>query len=320
VILTADWHIRKNPPRARKDDFFKAMERKIRFILELARKSPPLLIAGDFFDQPKPGPFLEKWIIDLFREYIYPGDRITFQAWGEAKQLPIYVIPGQHDLPEHSIKQIDDSGLGVVAAAGVLTLLSDPGKFGLGATGSHGFNGVINGWPWGQEYELVYGNPNPKLDGGTILMVHRMISQGELWSGQSVEQPGYLLRLYPEVQLVLSGDNHQTFVYEQDGRYLVNPGSLLRQTAAQVDHRPCVFRYESDHLAPEQIFLPIEQDVLDLTQLQEEKARDGRIDAFVERLDTGVELGLDYVANLKSHLEANPVRDGVRDMTWRCVE
>ena len=319
VILSADWHLRRNPPRSRTDDYFSAQERKLRFILKLAQESPPLLVAGDFFDQAKPGPFIERWIIELLKEYIYPKDRIQYEKWGE-RSLQIYVVPGQHDLPGHNIEQINDSGLGVLASAGVITLLSDPGKFGLGATGSYGFNGIINGWPWGHEYELIYGNPNIAMDGGTVLLWHHMVINSEpLWPGQVADKAIGLLKKYKDIQIIVTGDNHQTFaVASPDGRWLVNPGSVMRMTAAQAQHRPCVFKWESGKL--EQIFLPISQDVLDLTDLERAKEKDSRISAFVESLDKQYEIGLSYEKNLEEHMQINETNPEVQKIVWGCLE
>jgi hypothetical protein len=293
-------HIRSTVPRARKDDFAQAMELKLRFVLDLAQKSPPLITAGDLLDVARSDQELEQWLIRLFREY----------------GVETITVPGQHELPEHSLVQYGRSSMAVLEAAGVVRALTkDRGPI------IHTNGWAFWGCAWGETPDETMQDRKRK----NMLIWHHMVTSDPLWPTQEIVQPGRLLREYPWYDIILTGDNHST-VLDATGmdsygkvRRLINPGSMMRQTAAQVNHRPCVFRYEGDHLAPEQIFLPIQQDVLDLTQLQEEKARDSRIEAFVERLDTGVGLGLDYVANLKSHLEANPVRDGVRDMTWRCV-
>ncbi len=300
MIFTSDLHIRSTVPRARKDDFIGAMEKKLRFILDLARQSPPLLCGGDMLDKARSDQELVQWLIRLFREY----------------NIEIITTLGQHDLPEHSMAQYNRSSLAVLEAAGAIKVL----------TKNRGPIIHTNGWAyWGYAWGEVPDESMQDRKRKNILLWHHMVTADPLWPTQEVVQPGRLLREYPWYDLILTGDNHGTILeatrMDDYGkvRRLINPGSMMRQTAAQVDHKPCVFRYEGDHLAPEQIFLPIEQGVLDLTQLQEEKARDGRIEAFVERLNTGVELGLDFEANLKAHLEANPVRESVSKMIWKCV-
>lgn len=298
MIFAADLHIRDTAPRARKDNFQQAMERKLRFILDLARQSPPLITGGDMLDKARSDQELEGWLIRLFREY----------------GVEIITTCGQHELPEHSLTQYDKSSLAVLEAAGVVRVLTKNRE------------PIIhtNGWAyWGCAWGETPDETMQDHKRRNMLIWHHMVTANPLWPTQEVVQPGRLLRLYPWFHVIVTGDNHQTIFIQPssdlDGkdRWLVNPGSMMRQTAIQVDHRPCVFRYEDNQL--EQIFLPITSDVLDLTQLQEEKARDGRIEAFVERLDTGVELGLDFQANIKTHLEANPVREKVKSRIWEYV-
>jgi DNA repair exonuclease SbcCD nuclease subunit len=297
MIISADRHLRLTPPKSRIDDFFSAQERKFRFTLELAKTSPPLVEAGDFFDlaqQPKGHEGLLEWVISLLREY----------------KVPVLVTPGQHDLPGHSIQQIKNSSLGVLAAAGVIHILEEFIQPVILTTGSE----IIWGCAYGQEPHPSM-NDNQRLN---VLLWHHMVTRDTLWPGQEVVQPGRLLRLYPLFDLICTGDNHQTIVQEQHGRFLINPGSTMRQTAAQVDHKPCVFKWEQGKL--EQIFLPIEDNVLDLTELEQTKERDSRISAFVERLNTQHEIGLDFQKNLDEHLRINVVKPEVKKIIWECVE
>jgi len=127
-----------------------------------------------------------------------------------------------------------------------------------------------------------------------------------------------------QFRIIVTGDNHQTFVVSPsstlDGkdRYLINPGSMMRMTAIQVNHRPCIFKWEAGK--PEQIFLPIQPDVLDLTDLEQAKDKDSRITAFVESLDKQYEIGLGYEKNLEEHMKANRVSPEVRKIVWGCLE
>jgi len=275
------------------------MEAKLCFILDMAKQSPPFICGGDLLDQARSDQELEQWLISLFKHYL----------------VPIICVPGQHELPNHSLSQYKRSSLAVLEAAGVITVLTkemDAVTYG---------DWAIWGCAWGETPDESMRDPKRR----NMLIWHKMVTQDPLWPGQELVQPGRLLRLYPWYDLIVTGDNHQTIIdatrMDSHGkvRRLINPGSMMRQTAAQIDHRPCVFRWEGDQLAPEQIFLPIADDVLDLTQLQEEKARDGRIEAFVERLETPAEIGLEFEVNLKAHFLANPVRREVKDFCWRMV-
>jgi len=307
VIFTADWHLRKNPPRSRTDDYWSVQERKLRFILKLAQESPPLLVAGDFFDQPRPGPFLECWTIKLLKEY----------------NIRPIVVPGQHDMPGHSLDQLPDSGLGVLAAAGVIHIVEEFSQPVIIPTGTE----IIWGCAYGQ-------NPHPSMNDNqrfNILLWHYMVIDSPLWPGQIADHASTILKKFQQFDLIVTGDNHQTFTVQPDkpgdkgrfisggtGRCLVNPGSMMRMTAAQVNHCPCVFKWESGEL--EQVFLPIEKDVLDLTDLERTQEKNGRISAFIESLDNQYEIGLSYNKNLEEHMRVNETNPKVQEIVWRSLE
>jgi len=294
MIFTADWHLRRTPPRARTDDWLLSMERKVHFILALAQKSPPLLIAGDLFDKARPGDWIEQWIIGLFKEY-----HVT----------PI-MVPGQHDLPYHSIKEIPDSGIGVLAAAGAIQLLCN--------TSLHGPGFDIEGIGYGSS---PFSKSRSEPCYVNILLWHHMVINQPLWPGQEADKAMSILRKHKQFNLIITGDNHQSFAIADESippRFIINPGSMMRLTAAQVDHKPCVYEWKDGRVRG--ILLPIEPDVLDLTKLEEEKERDERITAFVERLGMEREVGLSFQENLKRFFNENEIDPTVQEMVWRCAE
>jgi len=91
-------------------------------------------------------------------------------------------------------------------------------------------------------------------------------------------------------------------------------------TSAQAQHQPRIFKWEEES-GLEEIFIPIApaEEVFDLTHIEDERGRDERIGAFVERLHNGYELGLDFIKNLSSYLEANQVEPMVQEIIWEAV-
>ena len=45
---------------------------------------------------------------------------------------------------------------------------------------------------------------------------------------------------------MVSGDNHQSFVEKYKDQLLVNPGSIMRSTIAQFDHKPKIYLWSSE--------------------------------------------------------------------------
>jgi len=99
------------------------------------------------------------------------------------------------------------------------------------------------------------------------------------------------------------GDNHNHFVEEGKGRYVVNCGSLMRSNIDQVDHKSVVYVYDTEtKTLSDPIFLKIQsvKEVFDLKSVNEEKERNKKLDLFVENLSQHHSAGINFLDNLKS--------------------
>lgn len=297
ALLSADLHIRNDVPVCRTDDYFAAMERKIDFILDLSKKYVcPILVAGDIGDKSQWPNWLLKWAINKLEGH------------------KIIVIPGQHDLPGHRLALWKKSGIGVLHAAEVITLL-----------GPHDLesywefdNFLVNAFPYGEEIHHIEGLDNSKPQ---IAMAHQMVIENkELWPDQNAFTGHQLLRKFPEYSLILSGDNHQTFTAEYKGRRLVNPGSLMRSTAAQIDHEPCMFLWNAESNEIEKVLLPIEKDVINREHIDRQQEKDKRTEAYVTHLKKGYEVGLSFDDNMDKHFLANRARKRVKEKVYEAME
>lgn len=208
-----------------------------------------------------------------------------------------YSIYGQHDLPQHSLDLAFKSGLYNLWKNNKINILPE--------------------CSWGQE---------PKKDGSfeignrRILVWHIYNYQGKTWPGNTSPKAAKLLRQYPQYDLILTGDNHQPFVEEYEGRLLVNPGSLMRSTAGQIDFKPRVYLWYADTNTVEPVYLPIEEGVISRDHIEIAERRDSRIDAFIERLDSSWEAGLTFQENLKIFEKSNKVRKSVMEIILKAIE
>ena len=241
----------------------------------------PVLHGGDLFHHWKPSPrLLSETMIFL------PKDFRT--------------VYGQHDLPQHNLKEQYRSGIYALEVAGKLEVLS----------GTH----------WGQD-PSASGTVRRNGVKRNILVWHKMVWQGKrLWPGQKDPSSIAILKKYPEYDLILTGDNHKPFVEELDGRLLVNPGSLMRQSADQIDYRPRIYLYdaESNTVVPE--YLPIEKDAVSRLHLEEKFEREDRIEAFISKLQGEWDAGLSFETNLKRFYDANKVRDVTKGIISKALD
>jgi len=183
---------------------------------------------------------------------------------------------------------------------------------------------VLKGTHWG-EISKVWSIPVYLLDASTsykeILIWHIMTYQGKKpWPGCVDPMAAKLLRKYPQYNLIVTGHNHQSFTETHEDRLLVNPGSLTRHKADQIEHRPCVYLWYAKINTVEPVYLPIEQGVISRDHIERTKERNDRIDAFISKLDDDWEAAVSFEENLKRFEDANNVRKSVMEIVYKAIE
>lgn len=289
AIFTADLHLRDDQPECRTDDFRGAQQEKVRWLADLQRQHGcPVVDAGDVFNKWQVSSELEGFaLLNL------PADLIT--------------IPGNHDLPQHSLKLYQKSSLHVLEAAGKVKVLKEPTLHIEGGIG-------IIGFPYGSTFSEI----SPLME-KNIAVVHAYVAEqvpvfiADGWT------PAQLFAALPGYDVIVSGHNHMPLVYEHRGRLVVNPGSMMRSTADQADHRPRAYLWYADTNTVEPAYYPIRDGVVSREHIDAVDRRDERMRAFVDSLDTGVELGLSFETNMERFLAANDVRKPVADVVWECM-
>lgn len=275
LILTSDWHLRETKPVARTDDFENEQWRKLVWIGDLSEEwKCPVICGGDLFHHWKPSPEL------LTKTIMHLPRRFA-------------TIYGNHDLPEHSLAQALQSGVHTLFVGQHLDIPN-------------------NGVHWG----LTPSNYSYMMSGRSVLVWHVLTYQGKdlPFPGCKALSAKQILKKYPEYDLILTGDNHKTFVEEYEGRLLVNPGSIFRMTAAQIDHKPCVFLWYAQTNTVKQVFIPIAKDVISREHIDEKEIIEKRIDAFISSLDNDFEAAMDFETNLQMFFDQNNVRGKIKQI------
>jgi DNA repair exonuclease SbcCD nuclease subunit len=292
AILTGDTHIREDTPVCRVDDFFAAQTRKLDWLADLQRQYDcPILNSGDLFHHWKPSPYLLQYAL---------------------KHLPdkMIVIPGNHDLPAHSLESYNKCGLGVLSEAGKIQVILDDNTYCL--------NDPIRfeGFPWGSAPHPTQAKPPTNV---AVIHIFTYVGRSP-WPGCTAPGAHTLLKQMGGYDLVLSGDNHKPFIIEEDNRLLVNPGSLMRTTSDQAEHKPRVYLWYADTNTVEPVYVPIEENVVSRGHLEKNEARDERMTAFIESLGGEFEISLSFEKNLTEFLATNRVRQSTKTLLWSCVK
>jgi predicted phosphodiesterase len=295
AILCADPHIRPNVPICRTDDFFQAMSDKLDTILDLSKRHDcPILVAGDLGRRPLNNgwpTWLLEWTINKFEGH------------------EIICICGQHDLPNHRLDLFGKSGMGVLHAARAIEVIQ---------RNTITFKGIfnINAFHYGQEIirpKIINQFPN-------IAMTHQMIIENKLlFPGQEAPKGHQLLKKFPQYDLILSGDNHNAFTVEQDGRWLVNPGSMMRTTADQIDHKPRVYLWWAETNEIQAVYLPIQHGVISREHIKDSKGIELRNQAFIERVNSMDSLEIVYEDNIAEYFKKYRTEKSVKNKVFEAL-
>jgi len=291
AILTADIHLWDNPPSTRIDDFLVAQERKLKFLKELqAKYKCPVIDAGDVFNGWKASPW-----VTLLAYHLLP--------------TPFITVPGNHDLPEHSMKLYEKSSLALLEKVrkGVAVL-------------SSGGEACLQGYTVAG---FAYGEKLGRVDGDIVIIHDLVYPTGKPpWPGAEGYEARKLFELFPHAKLILTGHNHTAFVEEHEGRLLVNPGSMMRLSIDKADYKPRCYLYYGKQNRVRAVYYPIEQGVFDLTHRAAMEERKKRMEAYIERMNMGVGWGVQFSfrANLEQFFKENKIPRLVREVIWKHLE
>ena len=301
AILCADIHLSPQVPKCRnEEEYLPAMFKKLAFIRDLQTQHGgiPVLCSGDITD---------KWYLEKGDQWFVTMVIQLMNNW--------ITVPGQHDLPQHNIELYDKSWLATLEEAQCISVLEEQGVESLMP---YATPFVVHGFPWNSDmydYDINTGR--------NIALIHRMVYQGKPPYPGADKDGGTaksLLRKMKGFDLIVSGDNHETFVEELNGRLLVNPGGMMRTSAKQVDHEPCVFLWYAEDNAIERVILPHDKYVVSREHLDRTEVHNSRMSAFVEKLRGDVDLSIGFKENVMARIKGSDVSKRTKEIIVEAME
>ena len=284
-INISDIHIRFDTPICRTDNFLESFLDKLLFIKELQEKhNCPVLCNGDLFNNWKN----DNEVLSEFMPYL-------------PKKL--YTVAGQHDLRYHRIEDIRKSSIWTLREAGLLDILN------FNCIGfSHGVH--VYGKSWNEPCRNIISK-----DMINILVTHEFtyLENNEPFPDCGSNTAQKLLR-DTNFDYILTGDNHQQFVYEKDGRFVVNPGSLMRTSIDQKEHTPACFLIDTEKNTVEKILIPIKKNVIS------DEHRDNEIDVYIEKTQDTEYSEIDFETELDRVLNQKNVKKEVKTEIYKSME
>jgi len=227
AVVCSDLHLSHKAPVARSDepDWYNAMARPLRQMSSVCNKySVPLYIAGDIFDRWNAPPELINFAIHKFSDF-HSG---------------VYSIPGQHDLPNHSMDEIDRSAYGTLAL--IQSVHDVSGAAGDLQHGHHNRDWYLYGYEWNRDVDVMEQRTDKRKFAPRVALIHSYIwTKGTGYVGVD-DASGIVgwkdrLRGY---DVAIFGDNHKGFdaSYADTDTRIVNCGTVMRRKADEIEYQP----------------------------------------------------------------------------------
>lgn len=306
AVACSDIHLRHTMPVSRNEDnWYDAMDRMLSQITQLHNEvceeqrdwSIPLLCAGDIFDRWNPGPELINFAIRKLTK----GFRLT-------------AIPGQHDLPYHSMELIRKSAFWTLVESNVVNI-------------GDGFaeywpcdDLCLHLFPWGSEVsseglERVHKELHVALIHGYIGTPKHSYPgapKTSMVSGWKKKIEGFDIAIF--------GDNHQAFISRAGKCKVVNCGCILRNKADEQTYRPAVYLiYTNGDVKP--VRLDVSEDkwkAEEIPLLDDEVSTD--LSEFISELEELGSDSLDFRDAVNTFLNDNKVESKTRKIILDSME
>jgi exonuclease SbcD len=272
-LYFTDDHKRGTTPENRKDNFPAALARKLREVVEIASdyEVDYVLHGGDFFDVPAPAISVCADFLEIYQQF----------------PVPVFTIPGNHDLFGHNSETLHRTMLGLAARLGIVHLLGREPVY----LEKDGLRVQLTG----QGYHFEMDRRDPELDykvqkkdcDYAIHLVHGMLLQRSIF-------PGAFYTLIEQIwdteaDFTLAGHNHLGFPdTEKDGRFFLNPGALARLSNHPAEMKRPVQVIIIDCCGGRPTYETVilksaapGDDVLDRTRLEEASFREQRLAGYL---------------------------------------
>jgi hypothetical protein len=185
-------------------------------------------------------------------------------------------------------------------------------------------------------YTSVYGygfgedareHPKSKKEHVSIMLLHALACEkAQPWVGAGAIKSRSLIKKHKGMDFIVTGDNHIPFAVPAAGTTHpahINPGSMMRTTSDQRDHRPRVYLLHANRRFT-CVYLPITRDVVlqqqrpnsSLHSMDDEKSRTLLMKSFVTHAQTQMERGMSFEFVLKQVLKRSSVPLPVQKMIW----
>lgn len=262
-LYLSDTHFRSDKPRHRIDDIYRSEFEELGEISNLVLEYDVdfIIHGGDMFHSNRPSH-------ELVRDLI---------GWARYTNIPIYVVPGNHDLFAYNPNSISSVGLGVLFESELFTQLDEK----VFQDEKVYFKGVLpEVEPHNDKYVV------PKDDSWVKIVVsHNYISPTSLMFPYLPTQD-----VKTNANLFLLGHLHEPSDVTVNGVRFINPGALSRWGIDEANRIPTVLLIEIENGKVDVQHIPLAcakraEEIFDLTKVGMQKEKEDQLKSFMESLE-----------------------------------
>jgi len=228
ILHITDTHGTVKSPEGRTDIYYLSFLKKMYELKYVIKQEKINLIihTGDLFHSPRVSDKFTGQLAEIIKSY----------------NIPMYVVPGNHDIDGYTIQTLDQTKLGLLYKTGVvyeldrnhgpIQLKSQKENLLISVAGQEYYKDIDNGNM--HDFEMQSTNNNASFN---ILAIH-----GYLCDKPQHPNIKHTLcdSIITDADVILTGHFHESFVYHGTDFSVYNPGSMMRveQTSYNQNHLP----------------------------------------------------------------------------------
>jgi len=270
-LITSDWHIRSTVPRCldmTQEEWMNVQREALKQVGEIALENDvcDILVGGDIFHSENTATF----------ECIYLVQEFIQDMWD--KDIPVSILCGNHDLPQHSSSNIPRSAIGVLLNSKDVQNMNK--------------HCVVKGCNFDND---DYGD-SKYIFKHTLTIPKKDIPFPDI----QCETPESLLEKYPKSKWIFTGDYHKHFEHNNlEGRHVINPGCLTKQASDFENYETGVYVIDTDDETVKWCPVNVEEVFNHNGEAKKE------LDATIENFVSGIKkesVTLDFIESVKKEL------------------
>ena len=299
-IITADWHLRSQKPRCRLDsDWMETQKMALCLVYNIAvQNGADVIVIGDIFHSTNE---TTNETIGLVQE---------FALLLRKANLKLFILAGNHDLPQHNLDNIGRSAFQI--------LLNSKNIY-------HAQDCQLSFYR--DKVKISASNFGDKDDMTADIVFKHILcfpENAKLPPSDKIVKPSELFEQFSNAKYIFTADYHRQFVYKgkKKDQMLLNPGCLIRQAADMIDYEPSVLLidFEDDKLIYKVCPIVDNEKLVTDEYLEKEEMRNSRIEAFIERIKENGQVTFDFIENVHNLMKNTKIDKEVKDIILELME